>query len=121
MNQARFIEAAAEMLGAAMVYAPEGMMQVGADFAKLPEALDNCAEAMKKMAQRAHDEDPIHPAIIDQMNSVYSAVKQAADLARELGPQFRTLHKTDVERVERPRRGEQRWDVSSNRDHVGRG
>lgn len=121
MQQARFIEAAAEMLGAAMVYNPEGMMQVGVDFGKMPEAIDSCAEAMKRMAQRANDEDPIHPAIIDQMNSVYSAVKQAADLARELGPMFRQHHKTDIERIERPRRGERAWDVSSNRDHVGRG
>lgn len=115
MAQARFIDAAAEMLGAAMVYHPEGMMQVGNDFAKMPEAYRNIANAMKTMAQRAHDEDPLHAQITDQMFQVYQKLQEAAQLSEELGPMFRNLHNVDIARIEAPRRGEAKWDVSNNR------
>lgn len=121
MAQARFIEAAAEMLGAAMAYNPEGMMQVGNDFNKMPEAFRNVANAMKRMAQRAHDQDPINPAILDQMNVVFQHLQAAATAAEELGPAFRNLHAVDIQRIEQPRNGERKWDVSANADYVGRG
>lgn len=121
MAQARFIEAAAEILGAAMVYRPEGMMQVGNDFAKMPEAYRNIANAMKKMAERANDEDPIHPQIIDQMFQVYQKLQEAAQLSEDLGPMFKSLHGVDIARIATPRKGEEKWDLSNNRDHVGRG
>lgn len=121
MAQARFLEAASEMLGAALSYRPEGMMQVGNDFNRMPEAFRNIANAMQMMAQRAHAEDPIHAAIIDQMQVVYQHLQAAATAAEELGPAFRSLHAVDIQRLEQPRVNEQRWDVSANRDHVGSG
>lgn len=120
MAQARFNEAAAEMLGAALVYNPEGMMQVGNDFAHIPEAFRNIAGAMQTMAKRANDQDPIHPAIVDIMQNVYAKLLDAAKLSEELAPAFRNLHAVDIARIESPRRGEERWDLSANRDHVGR-
>lgn len=119
MAQSQFITAAAEMMGAAMVYDPEGMAQVGNDFNKMPEAFQNIANAMKHMAQRANDEDPIHPSILEQMQVVYGHLQQAADAAGELGPAFEKLHGVDLERIRNPRRNEHKWDVSANRDHVG--
>ena len=121
MAQARFIEAAAEMLGAALTYNPEGMMQVGNDFAKMPEAYRNIANAMQKMAQRANDQDPLNPAIVDMMHKVYQKLQEAAKLSEELAPAFRNLHAVDIKRIEQPRRGEGKWDLSQNRDSVGRG
>jgi hypothetical protein len=120
MLQARFIEAAAEMLGAAQVYKPEGMMQVGNDFSAMPEAFRNIANAMQVMAQRAHDEDPIHPAILDQMETVYQHLLAASTAAEELAPAFENLHAVDIKRLREPRRNEHAWDVASNRDHVSR-
>jgi hypothetical protein len=119
MAQARFNEAAAEMLGAALVYNPEGMMQVGNDFAQMPEAFRNIAGAMQKMAQRANDDDPIHPAIVDIMHNMYQKLHEVAKMAEDLGPAFRSLHAVDIKRIESPRRGEAKWDLSANRDHVG--
>lgn len=121
MAQARFIQAAAEMLGAATIYDPDGMMEVGNDFAKMPEAYRNIANAMRTMAQRANDQDPLHPAIIDQMFQVYNKLQEAAKLAEELGPMFKNLHHVDIARIATPRKGEEKWDLSANRDHVGRG
>lgn len=112
--QARFIQAAAEMLGAAMVYRPDGMMQVGNDFAQMPEAFRNVANAMKTMAQTADDEWPIHPAIKDMMQQVYQQLQQAATLSEQFAPAFRNLHQVDIQRIESPRKGETMWDVTNN-------
>lgn len=120
MAQARFNEAAAEMFGAAMVYNPDGMMQVGQDFAQLPEAFRNIAGAMQTMAKRAHDNDPLHDAIIDIMYNIYQKLHEAAKLSEDLAPAFRSLHAVDIKRIESPRRGEEKWDLSANRDHAGR-
>lgn len=119
MSQARFLEAAAEMLGAAMVYNPDGMMQVGNDFARMPEAFRNIAGAMQTMTKRANDEDPIHPAIIDMMHNMYQKLHEVASMAEDLGPAFKSLHAVDISRIESPRRGEEKWDISRNRDHAG--
>jgi hypothetical protein len=115
MRQAQFIDAAAEMLGAALSYQPESMVQVGNDFAKMPQAFQNIANAMKHMAQRANDDDPIHPVILDQMGVVYTHLQAAADAAGELAPAFEKLHHVDLERIRNPRRNEQKWDFESNR------
>lgn len=121
MAQARFVQAAAEMLGAATIYNPDGMMEVGADFSAMPEAYRNIANAMRAMVQRANDQYPLHPAIIDQMAQVYNRLQEAAKLSEELAPMFKNLHNVDIQRIAAPRKGEEMWDLSANRDHVGRG
>lgn len=119
MAQAQFNQAAAEMLGAATVYAPEGMMEVGRDFVHMGTAFRQIAQAMGIMAKRANDEDPLHPAILDQMHQMHNLLTQVAEMADEMAPAFRSYHAVDIKRISEPRRGEQKWDVSANRDHVG--
>lgn len=119
MAQAQFNQAASEMLGAATTYAPEGMMEVGRDFVHMGTAFRQIAQAMGIMAQRANDEDPIHPAILDQMREMHQMLVQVAEKADELAPAFRHYHSVDIKRISEPRRGEQKWDVSANRDHIG--
>lgn len=115
MTAAAFVQATAEMMGAASVYDPQGMMQVGNDLSQLPTGLRNFAETMRIMTQRSNDNDPINPAIITQMGEVYKALLAAATTAEELGPMFRNLHQVDIQRIEEPRRNEHKWDVSANR------
>src|SRR5690606_21928576 len=47
MAQARIIEASREMVGASMMYNPEGMMQIGNDMASFPEIIRNLANALR--------------------------------------------------------------------------
>jgi hypothetical protein len=115
MPTAAYVQGSAEMLGAATVYSPEGMMQVGNDLAQLPVALRNVAEAMRIMTERSHAEDPIDPAIIDVMGEVFQMLQSAAQHAEEVGPLFRNKHNVDIHRLENPRTNEHRWDVASNR------
>ena len=111
----RFVEAAAEMAGAASAYSPTGMIQVGQDLARLPEALQHVAEALRITVQQAHGMYPIHPQIVELLGGVYQQLQQAATTAEEIGPAFRTLHRVEIERIENPRVGEQMWDISANR------
>jgi hypothetical protein len=115
MTAAAFVTATAEMMGAAAVYDPQGMMQVGNDLSQLPLALRNVAETLRVMTQRSNDNDPINPAIINTMGDIYKTLLAAATSAEDLGPMFRNLHQVDIARIESPRRGEQKWDVTANR------
>lgn len=121
MAQSQFNMAAAEMLGAATTYAPEGMMQVGNDFVQMGPAFRNIAQAMQIMAARAHDEDPINPAIVDMLREMHAQLLQVAGKADELAPAFRSLHAVDIKRIAEPRRNEGKWDMSANRDFIGTG
>lgn len=110
-----YLQSTAEMVGAAMVYDPQGMMQVGHDLSQLPVALKNVAESMRIMTQRSNDQDPIHPNIIALMAEVYKALNAAAVKAEDLAPAFKVHHAVDIHRIEAPRKNEQKWDVTANR------
>ncbi|MFE7547060.1 hypothetical protein [Streptomyces gardneri] len=112
-----FVAPAMEMARVAANYQPQGMLQVGADFAGLHEALVLHAEAMKTTVENADASWPLAPGIVDLMREIYTVQIKAAELARELQPAFEQLHGVDLERLRNPRKGAQAeamWDVRSN-------
>lgn len=112
-----FVAPAMELARAAANYQPQGMLQVGADFAGLEEALRLHAEAMKVTVENADANFPLHPNIIEIMRQMHGLQLKAAELAAELTPAFRQLHDVDIARLESPRKGvqgERMWDVSAN-------
>lgn len=112
-----FVAPAMELARAAAHYQPQGMLQVGADFAGLEEALRLHAEAMKTTVENADATQPLAPQIIELMRQIHGLQLKAAELASELQPAFRQLHDVDITRLENPRKGiagERMWDVSSN-------
>lgn len=112
-----FVAPAMELARAAANYHPTGMLQVGADFAGLEEALRLHAEAMKVTVENADASLPLDPNIIEIMRHIHGLQLKAAELATELGPAFRKLHDVDITRLENPRKGvagERMWDVSAN-------
>lgn len=116
---ARFNQAAAEMLGAASVYAPEGMMEVGRDFVHMGTAFRQIADAVRIMAQKTEGEMPMHPAITDQIKEAYALLQQVAGKMDDLGPAFKSFHAVDIKRIAEPRRNEKMWDVTANASSVG--
>lgn len=117
--QARIIEASREMVGAAMMYHPEGMMQIGNDLSSLPEVITNVAGAIQGMTRQVQEGDtPMHPAIVDQIRAIHAALINVAHQAQDLQPAFENLHSVDISRIRNPRPGEQMWDMSANRDHA---
>lgn len=112
-----FVAPAMELARAAAHYQPQGMLQVGADFAGLEEALRLHAEAMKTTVENADATQPLAPQIVELMRQIHGLQLKAAELASELQPAFRQLHDVDITRLENPRKGvagERMWDVSSN-------
>lgn len=112
-----FVAPAMELARAAAHYQPQGMLQVGADFAGLEEALRLHAEAMKITVENADATQPLAPQIVELMRQIHGLQLKAADLASELQPAFRQLHRVDISRLENPRKGitgERMWDVSTN-------
>lgn len=112
-----FVAPAMELARAAASYHPTGMLQVGADFAGLEEALRLHAEAMKVTVENADATQPLHPNIVELMRQIHGLQLKAAELASELQPAFRSLHDVDIARLESPRKGvagERMWDVASN-------
>lgn len=121
MATARIIEASREMVGAAMMYNPEGMMQIGNDMASFPEVIRNVASALQGMTRQVQDgETPMHPAIVDKLKALHAELIKVAHEAEDLKPAFENLHNVDINRIRNPRKGEEMWDLSSNSDFVGR-
>jgi hypothetical protein len=110
-----FVAPAMELARAAAHYQPTGMLQVGADFAGLEEALRLHAEAMKVTVENADANFPLHPNIVELMRQIHGLQLKAAELASELQPAFRSLHDVDIARLENPRQGEAMWDYTTNR------
>ncbi|MFD5663432.1 hypothetical protein ACFWIK_00785 [Streptomyces anthocyanicus] len=114
-----FLAPAMELERIASTYTPDGMMQVGRDFAALPDALEHVANAMRITTARADAEQPLDPRIVELMQNIYNLQMKASELARELTPAFRQLHAVDIERLQNPRKGvhaEAEWDVRANID-----
>lgn len=111
-----FLAPAMELERIATTYSPDGMMQVGRDFAALPDSLEHIANAMKISTARADAEQPLDPRIIEIMQGIYRLQMKASELARELPGAFRKLHHVDIERLQNQRTGEREWDVRANAD-----
>lgn len=119
MSGHHFLAPAMELERIASTYKPDGMMQVGRDFAALPDALEHVANAMRITTARADQEQPLDPRIVELMQNIYNLQMKASELARELAPAFRQLHAVDIERLQNPRKGvhaEAEWDVRANID-----
>lgn len=112
-----FTGPAMEMARAAAAYDPQGMLQVGQDFASLSEALALVAEAMKITVDNADAKQPLAQPIVDHLGEIWKLQMRAAELARELPAAFQNLHRVDIDRLENPRKGaaEAMWDYQSNR------
>ncbi|MFF9862118.1 hypothetical protein [Streptomyces tendae] len=119
--QARIIEASREMVGSALMYNPEGMMQIGQDMASLPEFLQNLAKSIQAMTRQVQEGDtPMDPAIVDMVKVIHAGILKVAHEAEDLKPMFENYHADDIKRIRQPRRNEQLWDVDRNRDYYGR-
>ncbi|MFC9808490.1 MULTISPECIES: hypothetical protein [Streptomycetaceae] len=118
---ARIIEASRELVGSSAMYHPEGMMEIGNDFAQMPEFLQNLAKSIHHMTRQVQEGDtPMDPAIVDLIKGVHAGVMKVAQSAEDLKPMFENYHADDIKRIREPRRNEQMWDVGSNRDYYGR-
>ncbi|WP_254710810.1 hypothetical protein [Streptomyces lunaelactis] len=109
-----FEEQATEMQAAAMLYEPDGCMEILAMVESLPEALKMIAHVMQILAERSDTEFPLEKEVANGFNDIYALLAKAAAGAEELPAIFRRVHEQDIARHEDPRNGpeaEKGWNV----------
>ncbi|MFF7529638.1 hypothetical protein ACFZB2_11150 [Streptomyces bobili] len=110
----KFEDHATEMQAAAMLYEPDGCMEILAMVEGLPEALNMIAHVMQILAERSDSEFPLEKEVAGGFNDIYDLLRKAADGAEELPAIFRRVHAQDIARHEDPRNGseaEKGWNV----------
>ncbi|MFD5269868.1 hypothetical protein [Streptomyces sp. NPDC058335] len=110
----KFEDHATEMQAAAMLYEPDGCMEILAMVEGLPEALNMIAHVMQILAERSDSEFPLEKEVAGGFNDIYDLLRKAADGAEELPAIFRRVHEQDIARHEDPRNGseaEKGWNV----------
>jgi hypothetical protein len=114
MSGFKFEEAATEMQAAAMLYEPDGCMEILAMVDGLPEALKMIAHVMQILAERSDSEFPLEKEVAAGFNDIYDLLLKASAGAEELPAIFRRVHEQDIARHEDPRNGteaEKGWNV----------
>ncbi|WP_329244806.1 hypothetical protein [Streptomyces canus] len=110
----KFEDHATEMQAAAMLYEPDGCMEILAMVEGLPEALNMVAHVMQILAERSDGEFPLEKEVANGFNDIYDLLRKAAAGAEELPAIFRRVHEQDIARHEDPRNGteaEKGWNV----------
>ncbi|MCZ7417573.1 hypothetical protein [Streptomyces sp. WMMC897] len=108
-GQFGFAEAAAEMEAAAQKYDPETMMEVMAAIDSIPAGLQSIANIFALLVERSDAEYPMDPAVGEALADVHHLLTQAVTGAEEVCKTFGTAHEADIERLEAPRNGEEKW------------
>ncbi|MFJ4693600.1 hypothetical protein [Streptomyces sp. NPDC088766] len=110
----KFEEHATDMQAAALLYEPDGCMEILAMVEGLPEALRMIAHVMQILAERSDSEFPLEKEVAGGFNDIHELLRKAAEGAEELPAVFRRVHAQDIARHEDPRNGHQAekgWNV----------
>lgn len=104
-----------EMKAAAGAYAPEGMLTFESDLRQLPDALRAIGDSLRIWGQKVEGEFPVDPRVIELVKAAVSIQYKVAAAVEEAPAVFRRIHESDIQRLENPRVGEDKWDVTRNR------
>ncbi|MFD5272268.1 hypothetical protein [Streptomyces sp. NPDC058335] len=110
----KFEDHATDMQAAALLYEPDGCMEILAMVEGLPEALRMVAHVMQILAERSDSEFPLEKEVAGGFNDIHELLRKAAEGAEELPAIFRRVHAQDIARHEDPRNGteaEKGWNV----------
>ena len=105
------LDAAQEFSMAGAKYRPENAHGLAPDFDQLGEVIGYLARGIKLYAGRIDQEEPVDKAVNDALFDLFNGMTKLIDVATEIGPLFRQVHERDIERGERPRRNEHRWNA----------
>lgn len=109
---------AAQMYAYASVFEPSGMLgpiDPGGDFHDMPESLGFVRAAVGSLMEKATAKWPLDPSIAQVMSQVVQLLDTAAEASRRIPAAIEDMHKKELDRLRRPRPGEDKWDVSANR------
>ena len=89
-----------------------GMLTYEQGLKQISPVLGVIADGLRDMATTAEDEQPLDPSVLEFFGTIEDAARGASEVADELPGLFRAAHEVELERLEAPRRGEHKWDVS---------
>jgi len=89
-----------------------GMLTYEQGLKQISPILGIIADGLRDMATTAEDEQPLDPSVLEFFGTIEDAARGASEVADELPGLFRAAHEVELERLENPRRGEHKWDVS---------
>jgi hypothetical protein len=95
-------------------YEPGMMAQVAAEFEGIPTGIEHVAASIHLLQVRSNERYPVDKKVVEALETVHTALMQAASASQELMPNFRRLHASDIARHENPRNGtdgEAMWDT----------
>lgn len=103
-----------QIVAAAARHEADSMLEVGRDFAMLPDIMANVAKANQMIVNKAAEAYPVHPAVIQALEMIHRTALAAVEAAEQVNPAFERLHADELNRLRNPRRGEEKWDVRAN-------
>ena len=89
-----------------------GMLTYEQGLKELGGAFGTVADGVKSMSQTAEDEQPLASEVLEFFGTIEDSQRGAAQVAEEMPGLFRAAHEVELGRLENPRRGEHKWDVS---------
>ncbi|GAA2691939.1 hypothetical protein [Nonomuraea recticatena] len=101
----------AELIPAAASWATEDMMVVAHGLDSLGQWPYYNATALGTLTGRLVEEYPIDGVVIEALRELYTEQSKLITRANEIGPLFRRVHRVDIDRREKPRRGERKWNL----------
>jgi hypothetical protein len=104
-------EALTEYIGA---WVPENAMDLDLFLAGLPLLFEAVASSVATVAERLGSEFPVHPSVPEHLQEIAATVAGMGEFAGEAHAIHRTVHATELERIEDPRPNEGIWDVAAN-------
>jgi hypothetical protein len=113
-DQFNFLGITEDMMHAAQAGDMDGALNLLHLAEQMPTVFTNIANAFVTVASRTNDEMPIGPETRAAFEEVASAVQRIVDAAEQVAPTMRREHEADIERLENPRTGEEKWDVANN-------
>lgn len=107
-DAAEEMKAALALLGGSQV----GMLTYEQGLKEIGPVLGVIADGLKDMATTAEDEQPLDGSVLEFFGTIEDAARGASQVADELPGLFRAAHEVELDRLENPRNGEEKWDVS---------
>ncbi|MBR8745221.1 hypothetical protein DSY14_26560 [Nocardiopsis sp. MG754419] len=89
-----------------------GMLTFEQALQQIGPILTIVADGLKGLADSSEEEQPLDESVIEYMHTIEGAARGSSEVAEELPGLFRAAHEVELARLENPRRGERKWDVS---------
>ncbi|WP_026120845.1 hypothetical protein [Nocardiopsis potens] len=112
----RIRDAAEELRQAIGEFSGMGMREYEEGLGEISGVLSELSRGVAQMAQVNEEEMPVDKAVLDYLGTIAEAAQGAADVAEELPGLYRAAHERELERLESPRAGEEKWDVTQQDD-----